>query len=356
MHRGLLISGMISRQCRLMYLASVAFMVLTVACTGSGGPATPTPTVLVDESGSRPDFTLVPPPAQTPLPRLAPMRTPMPTVAPSSTGEMNAVQIYERLSPSAAYIETPDGYGSGSGFLIEGGYVVTNHHVVWPWEEARVVFPGGSEFMATVAAWDPMSDIALLGPVKATVPPLELGDGENLPVGSKVFLLGYPGGTDLSSSPTVLSGFLSHYRLWDRPGITYLQTDVPIALGQSGGPLLNSKGEVIGITGFSFTEADYALAASASDLEPILLQLIQGQDPSGVSNRSFRDEQPRNEFHGDLQNTWDAKMFLMELTTGDLVEIESRLCQARAFQRDRPRRKCPVRRGQWPWRGCARQR
>ncbi len=301
--------------------ACLAVVVMTIACTGGGGPSAPGATVLDGETPG-PALTLVPPPTQTPLPTIAPTPTPTPmlSVTAGSVQEMTAVQIHERLSPSVAYIETST--GSGSGFLIEGGYVVTNHHVVWPWEEARVVFPDGLEFVARVAAWDPMSDIALLGPVEASALPVVLGNGENLPIGSEVFLLGYPGESDPSPTPTILSGLLSHYRQWDRLGMTYLQTDTSVAGGQSGGVLVNATGEVIGIVGFSFTEANYALAASAADLEPILQQLIQGRDPSGVSNRSFRSEQRGNQFDGNLQNTWDSRMYLMELVTGDPVEVE----------------------------------
>ena len=297
-----------------MYVAALFFLLLTVACTGGGEPATPTATSPVDETAS-PALTLVPPPTRTPSP------TPTPTaVAPNPLEEMSAAQIYEKVSPSVAFVKTST--GTGTGFLIEGGYVVTNDHVVWPWEEARVVFPDGPEIVAPVAAWDPMSDVALLGPVEAPVPPLELGDGEDLPIGSEVFLLGYPGESELSPTPTILSGILSHFRQWDSLGMTYLQTDVAVAGGQSGGPLLNSKGEVIGITTFRFTEANYALAASVSDLEPVLQQLIQGRDPSGVSNRSLWKGRPGKEFDGGLRNPWDSKLFLFDLTAGDSVEIE----------------------------------
>ena len=313
-----MVTGMMSRLYRLIQI-SLAFVVLTVACTGGSDRATPARTVPVGESAT-PVITLVPPPTQTPVPEPTPTRTSASMAAPGPTGEMTAVQVYDQFSPSVAFVKTPT--VKGSGFLVEGGYVVTNHHVVHSWEEVTLIFPDGSEFQAPVAAWDPMSDIALLGPVEARVPPLELGDGENLPIGSEIFLLGYSGETAPSPNPTILSGLLSHYRQWNPANMTYLQTDAAIAGGQSGGVLLNAKGEVIGIVGFSFTEANYALAASAADLEPILQQLIQGRDPSGVSNRRFREGQPENEFQGSLGNPWDSRMFLIEVTPGSSVEIE----------------------------------
>ncbi len=224
------------------------------------------------------------------------------------------------LYPSVAYIDTPS--GSGTGFLVEGGYVVTNHHVVWPYEEARVVFPDGTELLAPVAGWDPMSDITVLGPVNTAAPPLELQDGEDLALGSELFLLGYPGENEPLPKPAIVSGLLSRYRQWSQSGITYFQTDAATAGGQSGGVLVNVEGEIIGISGLSFTESNYALAASAADLAPIVRQLIQGQDPWVVSNRRFREEKGGFEFSRNLRNHWDSAVFLLDADPGVLLEVE----------------------------------
>ena len=234
------------------------------------------------------------------------------------------------LSPSVAYIDTAS--GTGTGFLVEGGYVVTNHHVVWPFQEARVVFPDGTEFIAPVAAWDPMSDIAVLGPVSAAAPPLELRDGEDLALGSELYLLGYPGENEPLPKPAIVSGLLSRYRQWGQSGITYFQADVAIAGGQSGGVLTNARGEVIGISGLTVTEANYALAASGTDLAPIVSQLIQGKDPWGISNRRFRLEKGAFEFSRDLRNHWDSAVFLLEAAAGEVLEIEIDCCDPAGFR------------------------
>ena len=308
----------------------LAVVVMMVACSGGSEPTVPAETA-AGGSTTQPATTLEPGPTATPVPAAelmatlvptpAPTRPPSSTTTPTAPRELAAAEIYAKVAPSVAFIQTPTSFGSG--FLIEGGYLVTNLHVVWPPSgEESLVFPDGTQLNVPVVAWDPMSDIALLGPVEAGVPPLVLGDGESLPVGSEVFLLGYPGESDSSPTPTILSGLLSHNRQWNLANLTYLQADTAVAGGQSGGVLVNAKGEVIGIVGFSFTEANYALAASAADIEPILQQLIQGKDPSGVSNRRFRDEQPGNEFTDNLPHPWDSRMFLMEVDTGDLVEIE----------------------------------
>ena len=117
----------------------LAASVVAIACGGgteqaSGPTSTPTLT-----STPAPSSTVTPTTAAlTPTP--APTPTPIPTPTP-----LSATQIYARISPSVAFIETPT--VTGSGVLIEGGYVITNAHVVWPFEEVRVVFPDGSEHL-----------------------------------------------------------------------------------------------------------------------------------------------------------------------------------------------------------------
>ena len=336
--------------------ASLVLVAMAIACASDSDPAVPDPTVGLGIA-AKPADALVPAPTATPAPTetLVPARPPtatlVPTPAPTETSvparpptaslvptppptrtpapassearEMTPTEIYAMLYPSVAYIQTPTGYGSG--FLVEGvegGYLITNHHVIWPFKEVRVVFPDGTDMVAPVAAWDPLSDIAVLGPVNAAAPPLELGDGENLAIGSELYLLGYPGEDAPFSKPTIVSGVLSGYRNWKEPGITYFQTDAAIAGGQSGGVLVNAKGEVIGISGLTITEANYALVASATDLAPIVRQLIQGRDPWGIGNRGFREEKGGFEFSRNLRNHWDSVMFLPEAGSGEILEIE----------------------------------
>ena len=314
---------------------SLVLVVVVVACTSDIDPGIPDGTVVVSivpgptdtpvpiaTMTPAPSKTLVPTrsPAATRVPSPAPTGTPTPALPTSPAREMSPADIYAMVSPSVAYIRTPDTYGSG--FLVEDGYVVTNHHVVWPFEEARVVFPDGKEFLAPVVAWDPLSDTAVVGPVNVAAPPVEMGNGEELPVGSELYLLGYPGEEGASGRPTIVSGLLSHYRQWNQMGITYFQTDAVIAGGQSGGVLTNAKGEVIGMSGLTFTEAGYALVASAVDLEPIVRQLIRGDDPWEIRSRRFREQEGGSEFSGELRNHWDTAVFLVEVYPESELKVE----------------------------------
>ena len=309
--------------------ALLAFLTVLLACTTATPAPSPTETPAPEGAAATPASppdTLEPEATATPVPTGTPASPETSTPDPTSTstrapaGEMTSADIYQALHPSVAHIQTPT--GSGSGFLIEGSYVVTNHHVVWPFQEVLVVFPDGTDTAVPVIAWDPVSDTAVLGPVDVEAPPLELRDGEDLAVGSELFLLGYPGESEPFPEPTIVSGVLSQYRQWDQPGITYFQTDAVIAGGQSGGVLVNLKGEVIGVSGFTITEADYALVASAADLAPIIQQLIQGQDPWGVGNRSLSGDEADLEFSASLRNHWDSAMYLLDVDTAEVVEFE----------------------------------
>ena len=206
------------------------------------------------------------------------INTTTPTCDPTAAAEpqeLSAVEVYSRVAPSVPLIETDSG-ATGSGILIEGGYVVTNYHVVWPHEEVWVVFADGTEFQdVPVVGWDPFADLAVLGPLDVSAPPLRLGDGEALAPGSELFLVGYPAETDLFPEPTITRGILSRTRQWDLYDLTLFQTDAAIAGGQSGGALVDARGEVIGISTWSFSDAGFAVATSAADDAEIVDSLIE---------------------------------------------------------------------------------
>ena len=216
--------------------------------------------------------------------------------------------------------------------MIEGGYVVTNYHVVWPHESDRVVFPDGAELLdVPVLAWDPMTDLAVLGPVQTNAPALKLQDGESMAIGSELLLVGYPGEVDQFPQTTVVRGVLSRYRHWEQAGMTYLQTDATIAGGRSGGALVNLRGEVVGITGLYITEAMYGLAASAADIDPIVAHLIRGEDPWGLGRRLPSGPGSFN-VSVDMRNQWDTRTFVFDASEGTRFEAEIEGTGDGAFQ------------------------
>lgn len=185
-----------------------------------------------------------------------------------------------------------------------------------------VVFPDGTELEnVPVVGWDPMMDLAVLGPVDVSAQPLRLEDGESTALGSELLLVGYPAEVDLFPQPTITRGILSRYREWENLGMTYFQTDAAIAGGQSGGALVNSKGEVVGISTFLFSEAGFALAASSADISPIVENLIQGDFSAELGDRRLPAGRGNFEVDVHLRNYWDTRTFVLDATAGTILDI-----------------------------------
>lgn len=138
---------------------------------------------------------------------------------------------------------------SGSGFIItEDGYIVSNYHVVEGASTLTVMTVDGAEYPAKVVGYDKTNDIALIKVEATGLPAVTVGSSDNLVVGDQVVAIGNPLG-ELTSTLTV--GFVSAKdRTINTDGtmINMMQTDAAINAGNSGGPLFNMRGEVIGIT------------------------------------------------------------------------------------------------------------
>ncbi|RLI27255.1 MAG: trypsin [Candidatus Hecatellales archaeon] len=160
--------------------------------------------------------------------------------------EKSVVQIVTR-------VVTPFGVegGQGSGFVYSAeGYIVTNYHVVEDAASVEVRFIDGSSYEAEIVGTDPYSDLAVLkiGELPSGVNPLKLGDSSKLRVGDTVVAIGNPYGL----SGTMTLGIVSQLgRFLRAPGgyliVDVIQTDAAVNPGNSGGPLLNLKGEVVGV-------------------------------------------------------------------------------------------------------------
>jgi serine protease Do len=137
--------------------------------------------------------------------------------------------------------------GSGSGFFIdEAGYILTNNHVVEGAERLTVKLPDGRSLRARVMGADPDTDVALIKvDSNDRLPAAPIGNSSGLRVGEWVCAIGNP----LAYEHSVTVGVVSYLgrKLWDTALDDYIQTDAAINFGNSGGPLVNSRGEVIGI-------------------------------------------------------------------------------------------------------------
>ncbi len=155
------------------------------------------------------------------------------------------------------------GGASGSGFIIDStGYIVTNNHVVEGADSILVTLFDQRELEAQVVGTDELSDLALLKVEGADLPVVKLGASSSLKVGEWVLAMGSPFGLQYS----VAAGIISYMgRALPTGGVnyvSYIQTDVAINPGHSGGPLFNLDGEVIGINSQIFTNSGGSIGLS----------------------------------------------------------------------------------------------
>ncbi len=148
----------------------------------------------------------------------------------------------------------PRGRGMGSGFIISNdGYVLTNHHVVDGAESVKVKLSDRREFTAKVVGSDAQYDVALLKIDGKNLPTVRVGDSNSLKPGQWVVAIGSPFGLDHSVTAGIVSATGRSNPYADQRYVPFIQTDVAINQGNSGGPLLNTRGEVVGINSQIFS-------------------------------------------------------------------------------------------------------
>ena len=174
-------------------------------------------------------------------------------------GEMKPQEVYEEILPSVVSITAKYSANSesrGTGFIVtQDGYVVTNHHVVDNCISVSLTAFDGTEYDAVIVGSDEKTDISVLKiNSNKKFEPCKIGNSDNLVVGDSVFAIGNMGG---QFSNTFTGGYISGLnrtlRLTDDSiEMNYIQTDATINSGNSGGPLLNAYGQVVGINNFKF--------------------------------------------------------------------------------------------------------
>jgi S1-C subfamily serine protease len=139
----------------------------------------------------------------------------------------------------------------GSGFVVDkAGHIVTNYHVIEGAKQVRVSFSNGASMKATVQGSDPSSDLAVLkiDASSRALTPLPLGNSDQMQVGDPVVAIGNPFGLDRTVTAGIVSAIQRAITAPNGYTIDHvIQTDAAINHGNSGGPLLNRRGEVIGV-------------------------------------------------------------------------------------------------------------
>lgn len=223
----------------------------------------------------------------------APTRSEAPKESKESK-EKDAATLFEELAPSVVTVSVGDKdhiLGGGTGFLIDRrGTIATNHHVIEGAKRVKVSFMKGTTFdEPELLTEDAAVDLALLrvdlkkpsSGAPIDVKPLVLGDSDTVAVGQRALSIGNPLGLD----HTLTDGLISARRVYE--GRQWIQTSVPISPGNSGGPLFNFKGEVIGVTTASLS-IGFGLAQNLNLAVPV-----------NILKRLLKDEYPGRRKFGD---------------------------------------------------------
>ena len=197
---------------------------------------------------------------------------------------VHSVVLIEATVTAEYFGQTSTGISSGSGFILtEDGYVVTNCHVVEGAVSVNVVLHDGTSYAASLVGQDSINDLAVLKVEASGLDAVELGSSDDLIVGDQVVAIGNPLG-ELTSTLTV--GYVSaKERTVNTDGmvINMIQTDAAINSGNSGGPLFNMKGQVVGITTAKYSGASSSgatiegigFAIPISDVQEYIQDLIE---------------------------------------------------------------------------------
>lgn len=175
-------------------------------------------------------------------------------------------------------VQTPKREGAGSGVIISAdGYIVTNNHVVDGADELTVTLDDNREFSARIIGTDKNTDLALIKIDGKNLPTLPIGDSDKLRIGEWVLAVGNP----FNLNSTVTAGIVSaKARSLGANGIeSFIQTDAAINAGNSGGALVNTKGELVGINAMLYSQtgsySGYGFAIPTTIMNKVVADLKQ---------------------------------------------------------------------------------
>lgn len=238
-----------------------------------------------------------------------------PTIASDAVGD--AEVIVGHVGPSIAFITTPNGVGSG--VLIAEGLVVTNAHVVWPFDAVRLRFPGGPRRDAAVIGVDARSDLALLQ-VRGRLPaPVDIGTPAALDQSATLYAVGYGGAIEQAPDPRVASGPYRGSFEWEFSGVTWLAAQTAAISGQSGGALVDDRGRLVGITTFGSAAEVFAIAVD---------DVLSIAENLSLSSSDVEDRRPRRSSGAldhalELEGPWEQATYLLWLPAASRTHVET---------------------------------
>ncbi|MGM9578279.1 MAG: S1C family serine protease, partial [Evtepia sp.] len=164
--------------------------------------------------------------------------------------------------------QTVTGAAAGSGFVItEDGYILTNYHVIEDANSITVTFVDGTTYEATYVGGEEANDIAVIKIDATGLTPVVIGSSDDMLVGEQVTAIGNPlGELTFTETTGIISALNRSITMSDGRKMNMIQTDCAINSGNSGGPLFNSHGEVIGIVSAKYSSGSYSSSASVEGL------------------------------------------------------------------------------------------
>ncbi len=204
-------------------------------------------------------------------------------------------ELLRRLQPDDESAQQPEDApmprrsGVGSGFVISpDGHVITNHHVVSRADRITVTLADRREFDAEVVGTDELSDLALLKIDAQDLTPVRFGNSEEVSVGEWVVAIGSPFGLEFSAAAGIVSAKTRSVPSRGQANyVTFIQTDVAINQGNSGGPLFNLNGEVIGINSQILSSTGGSNGVSFAIPANMALDVIEQLRASGTVERGL---------------------------------------------------------------------
>ena len=281
-------------------LSVLILVLLTAACseqqrTVAPAPVVATPTAAPTESSAGavrmsglPDFSVLVQKQGPAVVNVVATRTSGALAAPMAGAPGDPLsEFFRRFMPDAPQGGRPEprGQGLGSGFIIsQDGYVLTNAHVVADSDEVTVRLADAKrEFKAKVVGADRRTDVALLKVDATGLPTVTMGKSADLKVGEWVAAIGSPFGFD----NTITAGIVSAKgrTLPDESFVPFIQTDVAVNPGNSGGPLLNLQGEVVGINSMIYSRTGGYMGVSFAIPIEVALDVSKQLQASGKVTR-----------------------------------------------------------------------
>lgn len=196
-----------------------------------------------------------------------------------------------RIPEQAATPAIEHAYGTAF-FVTADGYMLTNHHVVAGADKISVTLNDRTELDATLVGSDERSDVAVLKVTGKKFPALPIGDSNSLKVGEPVLAIGSPFGFDYSASAGIVSAKSRNFSR--ETSVPFIQTDVALNPGNSGGPLFNQRGEVIGINSRIFSGTGGYMGLSFSIPIDAAMDVYEQLKTNGKVERAYLGIYPQD--------------------------------------------------------------